>query len=151
MTERDRRQRRLLAVRELQAELAASHLRALRSRQDELRQDLARWRGLMQVDAHTTTPVHQQWLLACAEQEIAALRAGEVVAAIDQATEAIAAQALEERERRIAREQMQRLCDRAGNMARALSERTEQARLDDMFSAARLRRLPGAGEQTRGE
>ena len=101
----------------------------------------------MQVDAHATVAVHQQWLLACAEQEIAALCADNVAAAIEQANEAIAAQAAEERERRIAREQMQRLCDRAGNMARALSERTEQGRLDDIFSAARLRRIGGPAEQ----
>lgn len=144
MTDRARRQQRLLAVRELQADLAAAHLRTLRSEQDAMRADLVRWQGMMRVDAHAATQVAGQWLLACAEGEIAEVRSQTVAAAIDVQQALIDAQAAEERERRVAREQMQRLCDRTAEMARALDERTTQNRLDDIFSAARLRRIAAA-------
>ncbi len=146
MSDRSRRQKRLLAVRELQAELAAAQLRALRSRQEELRNDLAHWQGLVQTPAPAASPAHGQWLLACAEKEIAALRAEGVVVQMEAQAVLMEAQASEEKERRIAREQMQRLCDHADAVARTTGERTLQGRLDDIFSAARLRRLAEAME-----
>ena len=144
MNDRARRQQRLLAVRELQADLAAAHLRTLRSQQDELRQDLARWQGMMHVDTHRVVAKPGEWLLACAEGEIAAVRSQTVADQIEAQQTLIDAQAAEERERRIAREQMRRLCDHTANTARVLEDRTVQARLDDVFSAARLRRLSAA-------
>ena len=140
MMDRERRQRRLLAVRDLQANLAAAELRTLRARQQELREDLSRWQGMLRLEAPTAVAAHGDWLLACAESEIAVVRSEGVALQMAEQARAIEAQAAEERERRVAREQMQRLCDRTASLARAADERTTQARLDDIFSAARLRR-----------
>ncbi len=147
MTDSMRRQRRLLAVRELQADLAAAHLRMLRSQQEELRQDLVSWQGIQRVDAHAAMSTSDGWMLACAEGEIATLHVDVVRVQMDQQQRRIDTQAADERERRVAREQMQRLCDRASATAREMEERTVQGRLDDIFSAARLRRIADAADR----
>ncbi len=136
MTERERRQRRLLHVRTLQADLAAAGLRLLRSEHDEDTQQLQSLEQRM----HTVVPANgDSWLVACAERELAALHAGRLLHQIEERLPRMQAEAAEEQRRRQEREQVQRLCDRTAILTQQLRERADQATLDDLYSAVRSR------------
>ena len=140
MTERERRQRRLLAVRTLEADLAAAHLRLLRSQQEALRQEIQVCHQRMHTVLHIDS-AHAEWLLGCAEQELASMHAQRLLQQIELQAEMVATHAAEEQVRRQMREQTKRLCDRTAQDSRIAEERSTQARLDDLFNAARLRRF----------
>ncbi len=136
MTDRERRQRRLLHVRTLQADLAAAELRLLRSANDEDLSDL----HSLELRMHTVAPADgMDWLVACAEREIAAVHAAQLVQRIEERVPRLQAEAAEEQRRRQEREQVQRLCDRAAAQSKREQERKDQAMLDDLYSAVRSR------------
>lgn len=135
MTDRERRQKRLLAVRALQADLAAAEVRALRTAQDEDSREVA------SLNSHQTTgpaPAHEDWLLACAERELAAMQTVRLLVRMDERAAEIERQAQAERACRQAREQMRMLCDSTRAQRVAAEERSWQAQLDDLFQASLL-------------
>ncbi len=138
MTDRESRQRRLLSVRCLQADLAAARVRALRSQQQQDESELVASQVALQCPIGTA---HADWLLACAERELAHLRIGQLLSSMEQRLPQLQVETAAEQLCSQQREQMQHLCDRSEATTRVAAGRTEQGRLDDMFSAARLRRL----------
>lgn len=138
MTDRERRQRRLLHVRTLQADLAAAELRLLRSEHAEDTRQLQALGDRMLTAAPASGG---DWLFACAERELAVLHADRLVHQMEQRVPRMQAEAAEEQCRRQAREQVLRLCEGTAAMAKQARERTDQATLDDLFSAGRARHL----------
>lgn len=142
MTERERRQDRLLAVRTIQADLAAAELRRLRMEQEAASSSLKDLRQFTRrAVAHLEQAAldHDGWLLACAEQELATMAAGRLQCELNVRAEQLKVQTASEQHARMQREQMQKLRNRTAVQTRTSEERQTQARLDDLFSAARVR------------
>lgn len=142
MTDRERRQQRLLAVRTIQADLAAVELRRLRFEQEAASASLQELRGFSGTAvAHLGGSVaeHPGWLLACAEQEIAGMFAGRLQNEMKERAQQVLAQAAEEQRARQQREQMRHICHRTAIETRTAEDHRIQSRLDDLFSAGRVR------------
>ena len=140
MTDRERRQRRLLAVRKLQADYAAAQVRRVQAQQDK---DYVELRAvhLQQHGSGADLSLASEWLMACAEREIASLRADRLLLQIEERIPQIEGSRKEEQARRQAREQMQSLCETTAALSAQAQGRADQATLDDLFNAARHRRL----------
>ncbi len=146
MSERERRQRRLLHVRSLQADLAAAQLRLLRFEQDE---DTRRLQ-LLEKRLHTAVPaVAADWLVTCAERELAVLQADWLMQRVEERAPRVQAEAVEEQRRRQEREQVKHLCERTAAQAQKSRERADQAMLDELYCAARAGMLTRRLSQSR--
>lgn len=142
MTDRERRQRRLLEVRTIQADLAASDLRRLRAEQkatSAVLQQLRECAGASLSHLSSGAATHNGWLLACAEGELAAIFAERLRNEMEQREQKILLQTTLEQQARQQQEQMNKMCERSANETRMLEERQTQSRLDDLFSAGRVR------------
>ena len=144
MTEALRRQKRLLAVRSLQAELAAAELKRLHGEAAEQESILD------QIRAHVVGSLQQHlsraadtsdWTLACAEQELTRMDIDRRTDLLQQMAASLEEQRLHEAHARLAREQIQRVCDRQHAAFRYAESVRTQSSLDDLFGGGVVRRL----------
>ena len=143
MTEALRRQKRLLAVRSLQADLAAAELKRLHGVAAEQESSLNQVRtnavGLLQEHLSRAADT-SDWTLACAEQELTVMDIDRRANLLEQMAASIEEQRLHEAHARLAREQIQRVCDRQHAAFRYAESVRTQSSLDDLFGGGVMRR-----------